>query len=104
MLSSLAVLRRDVQYATQVVMPLLLFVTPVAYSVASVPASIRAIYLLQPHGDHRGGLPMVIGRATLTWLYLSTLACGVRHRDNAPFTVRRIGRVRRLERKFADVV
>jgi len=48
MLSALAVLRRDVQYATQAVVPLLLFVTPVAYSVASVPPGLRTIYLLNP--------------------------------------------------------
>jgi lipopolysaccharide transport system permease protein len=48
MLSSMAVLRRDVQYVVQVVMPLLLFVTPVAYSVAEVPPGLRTIYLLNP--------------------------------------------------------
>lgn len=49
MLSSWAVLRRDVQYITQAVIPLLLFVTPVAYSIASVPAgTLRTIVLLNP--------------------------------------------------------
>jgi lipopolysaccharide transport system permease protein len=49
MLSSWAVLRRDVQYITQAVIPLLLFVTPVAYSIVSVPAGkLRTIVLLNP--------------------------------------------------------
>ena len=103
MLSSLAVLRRDVQYVTQAVIPLLLFLTPVAYSVAEVPARLRTIYLLNPVATivegcrwslvgktHLGIVSMWAVAYTIVMTLLS-LGAGL-----VVFT--------RLERKFADVV
>ena len=103
MLSSLAVLRRDVQYVTQAVMPLLLFLTPVAYSVAEVPARLRTIYLLNPVativegcrwslvGKTHLGTVSMWAVAYTTAITLLSLVAGM-----VVFT--------RLERKFADVV
>jgi lipopolysaccharide transport system permease protein len=103
MLSSMAVFRRDVGYATQVVMPLLLFVTPVAYSVAAVPPGLRTIYLLNPLativegcrwslvGKTHLGIISMWAIAYTTAITLLSLVAGL-----VVFA--------RLERKFADVV
>ena len=82
MLSSLAVLRRDVQYATQVVMPLLLFVTPVAYSVAAVPAGLRTIYLLNPMATIVEGCRWSLVGTDSPWVRFD-VGCRVHHRHNA---------------------
>ena len=83
MLSSMAVLRRDVQYATQVVMPLLLFVTPVAYSVAAVPPELRTIYLLNPMATIVEGCRWsLVGQTHLADHF--DVGCRVRHRHNVP--------------------
>ncbi len=102
-LSSMAVLRRDVQYATQAVIPLLLFVTPVAYSVAAVPAGIRTIYLLNPMATVVEGCRWsLVGHTSLPvvsiWAIAYTIAI--------TFLVLLAGLVvfARLEWKFADVV
>lgn len=104
MLSSLAVLRRDVQYATQVVMPLLLFVTPVAYSIAAVPAGIRTIYLLNPMATIVEGCRWsLVGQQT----HLGFVAMwAVAYATAMTFVVLVAGLVvfARLEWKFADVV
>ncbi len=103
MLSSMAVLRRDVGYATQVVMPLLLFVTPVAYSVAAVPPDLRTIYLLNPLATIVEGCRWsLVGQTHLgivsMWAVAYTIAI--------TFFVLIAGLVvfARLEWKFADVV
>ena len=46
--TSISVFFRDVNYVTQVAIPLLLFLTPVAYSTAEVPDDVRVAYLLNP--------------------------------------------------------
>ncbi len=103
MLSSMAVLRRDVQYATQAVIPLLLFVTPVAYSVANVPPGLRTIYLLNPMATIVEGCRWsLVGKTHLgivsMWAvaYTSAITLLVLIAGSVVFT--------RLEWKFADVV
>ena len=103
MLSSMAVLRRDVQYATQAVIPLLLFITPVAYSVANVPPGIRTIYLLNPMATIVEGCRWsLIGQTHVPfvpiWAVVYTVAI--------TFVVLIAGLTvfARLEWKFADVV
>ena len=103
MLSSMAVLRRDVQYATQAVIPLLLFVTPVAYSVASVPPDLRAIYLLNPMATIVEGCRWsLVGSTHLGIVSMWAIAYTVA----ITFLVLIAGLVvfARLEWKFADVV
>ncbi len=103
MLSSMAVLRRDVQYATQAVVPLLLFVTPVAYSVASVPPDLRAIYLLNPMATIVEGCRWsLVGSTHLGIVSMWAIAYTVA----ITFLVLIAGLVvfARLEWKFADVV
>ena len=111
MLSSLAVLRRDVQYATQAVIPLLLFLTPVAYSVAERSRSASDDLSSQSIGNHRGGLSMVIGRKDSPRDRFD-VGCRVHHRHNIPYTDCGVGRLRtprmevcrcRLTRRSASV-
>jgi lipopolysaccharide transport system permease protein len=104
MLSSWAVLRRDVQYITQAVIPLLLFVTPVAYSIVSVPAGrIRTIVLLNPMSTIVEGCRWsLVGQTPLpiipTWAvwYSTAMTLLVLLAGLVVFA--------RLEWKFADVV
>ena len=103
MLSSMAVLRRDVQYATQVVMPLLLFVTPVAYSVAAVPPGLRTIYLLNPMATIVEGCRWsLVGQTHLGTISMWAVAYTIA----TTFVVLIAGLVvfARLEWRFADVV
>ena len=103
MLSSMAVLRRDVQYATQAVIPLLLFVTPVAYSVAAVPPGIRTLYLLNPMATVVEGCRWsLVGRTHLPVVSIWAIAYTIA----VTFLVLLAGLVvfARLEWKFADVV
>jgi lipopolysaccharide transport system permease protein len=103
MVSSIAVLRRDVQYATQVVMPLLLFVTPVAYSVAAVPPGLRTIYLLNPMATIVEGCRWsLVGQTHLGTISMWAVAYTIA----TTFVVLIAGLVvfARLEWRFADVV
>ena len=47
-LASLAVAYRDIGYATPVLISMLLYLSPVAYSLEAVPANLRNLYLLNP--------------------------------------------------------
>ena len=103
MLSSMAVLRRDVQYATQAIMPLLLFVTPVAYSVASVPRELRTIYLLNPMATIVSGCRWsLVGQTSSSILSMSAIA----YTTVVTLLALIAGLIvfARLEWKFADVV
>ena len=93
MLSSMAVLRRDVQYATQAVVPLLLFVTPVAYSVASVPPDLRAIYLLNPMATIVEGCRWSLVGQHSPWDRFD-VGYRIHRRHNVPCTDCWIGRLR----------
>jgi lipopolysaccharide transport system permease protein len=103
MLSSTAVLRRDVQYATQAVVPLLLFVTPVAYSVAAVPPGLRTIYLLNPMATIVEGCRWsLLGQTRLPFVSIWAVAYTIAITFGlliAGLTV-----FARLESRFADVV
>jgi lipopolysaccharide transport system permease protein len=102
-LSSMAVFRRDVGYATQVVMPLLLFVTPVAYSVAAVPPGLRTIYLLNPMATIVEGCRWsLVGHTHLGIISMWAVA----YATATTFVVLIAGLVifARLEWRFADVV
>ena len=103
MLSSMAVFRRDVQYATQAVIPLLLFITPVAYSVAAVPPGLRTIYLINPMATIVEGCRWsLLGQTHLPAISIWAIA----YTTAVTFLVLIAGLVvfARLEWKFADVV
>jgi lipopolysaccharide transport system permease protein len=99
-LTAVAVLYRDVNYLTPVFVPLLLYVTPVAYSSSSIPRELRNVYLLNPVATIVDGFRWsLLGRANLSaWAiaYTVTLALASLIFGLVVFA--------RLERKFADVI
>lgn len=99
-LTSVSVLYRDVNYLTPVLIPLLLYVTPVAYSSGEVPGDLRYLYLLNPIATIVEGCRWsLLGHGRLTsWaiVYTAALAVGALVLGLTLFA--------RLEWKFADVV
>jgi lipopolysaccharide transport system permease protein len=99
-LSSAAVFYRDVQYIATALVPMLLLVTPVAYSTDAVPADLQTLYLLNPVASIVEGCRWsLIGHTQLTpWAVAYSVA--------ATFAVFVAGLVvfARLEWKIADVV
>ena len=98
--AALTVSYRDVAYILPVMLNILLYASPVAYSVAAVPEKLRWIYLLNPltpplEAMRAGllGLPFAQGRA----LAVSGLVAAVL------LTVG-VFAFKRMERRFADVI
>ena len=91
---------RDVQYILPVAMQFLLFASPVAYTLDSVPESARTLYELNPlTGLFEGMRWALIGTTRPdTWVALYSAACAV--------VMLAIGMVvfTRMEREFADVI
>jgi lipopolysaccharide transport system permease protein len=99
-LSSIAVLYRDVQYVTAAVLPMLLFLTPVAYSSSNVPHSLRLLYVLNPMAAVVEGCRWsLVGHTAL-----SIGAVGYAIVLMVVLVVVGLMVFARLERKFADVV
>jgi lipopolysaccharide transport system permease protein len=98
--SSTAVFYRDVQYITQALVPMLLFITPVAYSTATVPADLQTLYLLNPVASIVEGCRWsLIGHTELTpWAVAYSVAATV------VLFVAGLIVFARLEWKIADVV
>ncbi len=99
-LTSIAVLYRDVNHVTPVLIPLLLYLTPVAYSSGSVPRELRSLYMLNPVATIVEGCRWsLLGHARLsTWTIAYTVAVtlGALALGLMLFA--------RLESKFADVI
>jgi lipopolysaccharide transport system permease protein len=100
MTSSLMVTYRDVQYIVPVVLNLLMFGSPVAYSASNVPHAARAFYNINPlvpllEGSRDALLG--VGKVNLPGLLYSVVVSIV---------IFFIGLTcfRRMERKFADVI
>ena len=98
--AALAVTYRDVQYILPVALNLLLYASPVAYTLAAVPERLRWVYQLNPltpplEAMRAGllGLPFAQGRA----LALSGVVAAVL------LTVGTYA-FKRMERRFADVI
>ena len=99
-LSSFGVLYRDVNYMTPILLSLLLYLSPVAYSTEAVPASLRTLYLLNPLTTIVEGCRWsLIGNGSLTgWAIAYTVGLSVAALivGMAVFTRRESG--------FADVI
>ncbi len=99
-LSSAAVFYRDVQYIATALVPMLLLITPVAYSTDSVPSDLQTLYLLNPVASIVEGCRWsLIGHTQLTpWAVAYSIA--------ATFAMFAVGLIvfARLEWKIADVV
>jgi lipopolysaccharide transport system permease protein len=99
-LASTAVFYRDVQYISTALVPMLLLVTPVAYSVNAVPKDLQTLYLLNPVASIVEGCRWsLIGHTQLTpWAVAYSVAATV-----AVFAAGLVV-FARLEWKIADVV
>lgn len=99
-LAAIAVLYRDVNYLTPVVIPLAMYVSPVAYSVEAVPDNLRTLYLLNPLTTIVEGCRWsLLGNGSLSsWaiVYTVLLTLGALSVGLALFA--------RLESSFADVI
>jgi lipopolysaccharide transport system permease protein len=98
--AALAVTYRDVQYIVPVILQILLYASPIAYSVQAVPEKLRAAYLLNPlsapleafrmsllHTSGPGWKALAGATAVSVFALLSGLFA-----------------FKRMERKFADVI
>jgi len=99
-LGALAVSYRDINYLTPILTSLLIYVSPVAYSVDAVPDNLRTYYLLNPLTTIVEGCRWsLLGNATLSgWAiaYTIALTLGALIVGLALFA--------RLESNFADVI
>jgi lipopolysaccharide transport system permease protein len=99
-LAAVAVSYRDVNYVTPAITSLLIYVSPVAYSIDAVPDNLRTLYLLNPLTSIVEGCRWsLLGNASLSmWAieYTVALALGKLIVGLALFA--------RLESSFADVI
>lgn len=99
--AALTVTYRDVQYALPVLIPFVLYASPVAYRVSDVPAAYQtAFYVANPLASLIEGFRWsLVGTAAPAWpwvLYASAVALVVFVTGALTF--------HRMERKFADVI
>lgn len=102
--SALMVSYRDVQYVLPVVTNMLLYVSPVAYSVSyaasKVPENLRFLYLLNPlAGLLEAFRWSILGRGEMNWGYVAYSAVfAILVFVGGAFSFKK------MERKFADVI
>ncbi len=100
MTSALAVSYRDVQYILPVFLQILLYASPIAYSISAVPAQWRALYFLNPLSGlleaFRWSLLGHGGPAAVPVAYAAAVAGGALLLGAFSF--------KRMERRFADVI
>jgi len=99
-LTAVAVSYRDINYLTPVFTSLLLYVSPVAYSVEAVPANLRNLYLFNPLTTIVEGCrwSLLGGGSLSTWAIAYTVALTL-----GALTVG-LALFARLESNFADVI
>jgi lipopolysaccharide transport system permease protein len=98
--AALAVSYRDVQYIVPVIIQILLYASPIAYSVSAVPERLRAVYQLNPLSA-----PLEAFRASLlhtSWPSASSLASAAV--ISALVFLLGLYSFKRMERQFADVI
>lgn len=97
---ALAVSYRDVQHILPVLIPFLMYASPVAYAVSVVPERFRALYWLNPlTGLLEGFRWSLLGRGALQFRYVAysaTVSVGLCIAGVAFFQA--------MERRFADVI
>jgi len=98
--AALAVSYRDVPYIVPVFLQILLYASPIAYSIAAVPAHLRSLYVLNPLSA-----PLEAFRASLlhtAWLGWQPLAGAAAVSVLA--LLAGLFLFKRMERQFADVI
>ena len=98
--TALAVQYRDVVHVLPVFTQLLLYASPVAYAVATVPEKYRTLYYLNPLASVLEAFRWsVLGAGTLEWGWLAySAACAIALLAGGAFAFKR------MERRFADVI
>jgi lipopolysaccharide transport system permease protein len=97
---ALAVQYRDIQYILPVIVPFLLYASPVAYAVAAVPMAYRWAFAINPLTAPLEGFRLaLIGQGTVTTAML-TYSVGT----TAVLLVGGVALFRGMERRFADVI
>jgi lipopolysaccharide transport system permease protein len=98
--AALSVSYRDVQYILPVFVQILLYASPVAYSVSAVPANLRVFYYVNPLTAPLEGLRgSILGGAMPGWggvAWAGGVAVGLMGVGMMSF--------KRMERRFADVI
>lgn len=98
--SALTVRYRDLQYVLPVLLQMLLYASPVAYSVSAVPDRLRPLYFLNPiSGLLEAFRWSLLGRGQLDWTYVVYSATWV--------VVVSFGGAfafKKMEQKFADLI
>jgi len=98
--AAMTVSYRDVQYILTVFLQMLLYASPVAYSVSAVPVKLRLVYNLNPLSAILQGFRWcLLGTDAPTWQ-------SVVYSVSVSLTLCLLGAVvfKRMERKFADVI
>jgi lipopolysaccharide transport system permease protein len=99
-LTALAIQYRDVKYAMNFVVQLLMYAAPVVYPASSVPESIRLFYAVNPMvGVIEGFRAALLGTRAMPWDFI-----GVGAITAVVLFVSGALYFRRMERVFADVV
>jgi lipopolysaccharide transport system permease protein len=98
--SALTVNYRDVQYILPVFMQMLLYASPVAYGVSSVPASIKPFYYVNPVSPVLEGFRWSLLNTSMPdWRFVGySAAMAVALLVSGAFAFKR------MERRFADVI
>jgi lipopolysaccharide transport system permease protein len=99
-LTALAIQYRDVKYAMNFVVQLLMYAAPVVYPASSVPESIRLFYAVNPMvGVIEGFRAALLGTRAMPWDFIGVgaITAVVLFISGALY-------FRRMERVFADVV
>lgn len=98
--SALAVTYRDIQYIIPVFLQILLYASPVAYSVAAVPAQYRWVYMLNPLTPPLEAMRVsILGGGVPAWP-----ALGISAGLGVVILLIGLYSFKRMERRFADVI
>ena len=98
-LSALAIRFRDVKFAMQFVIRLLIYTAPILYSASSIPKSYRLVYSLNPLVAVVEGFRACLLGGPISWAFiLPGIGVGVL------LTVTGAVYFRRMERVFVDVI
>jgi lipopolysaccharide transport system permease protein len=98
--ATLMVAYRDVQFVLPVLVPFVMYASPVAYAVSAVPEHLRTFYFLNPlSGLLEAFRWSLLGRGEMTWNYVaySAIMTTVIFVSGAFY-------FKKMERRFADVI
>ena len=95
---------RDIQHILPILIPFMLYASPVAYDVTQIPESYQTVSSFLSHQSARGADRRVPRVAVANGSDASAAISGVVGRGRAALFVLGAAVFKRTERKFADVV